>query len=126
MSGCPWLVQLASISCSLHSDSEHMISDLAGVFWSAGADRLAGGGPGGGAMTFEDSGYSMGEADALLGPLLGVDPADLIEWTLIAFTNDDEAGSMLRVGSSAEGNVEIVRMLATAIAQIADDLTEEE
>lgn len=77
-------------------------------------------------MTFEDSGYSMGEADALLGPLLGVGPADLIEWTLIAFTEDDEGGSMLRVGSSAEGNAEILRMLATAIAQIADDLTEED
>lgn len=76
-------------------------------------------------MTFEDSGYSMGEADALLGPLLGVDPAGLIEWTLVAFTDDDE-GSMLRVGSSAEGNVEILRMLATAIAQIADDLSEEQ
>jgi hypothetical protein len=77
-------------------------------------------------MTFEESGYSMGEADALLGPLLGVDPANLIEWTLIAFTDDDEGSGMLRVGSSADGNLEIVRMLATAIAQIADDLTEEE
>lgn len=77
-------------------------------------------------MTFDESDYSMGEANALLGPLLGVDPAALSEWTLIAFTDDDTGGGMLRVGSSAEGNLEILRMLATAIAQIADDLTEEE
>ena len=75
---------------------------------------------------YHDSGYSMGEAEALLGPLAGADPDDILEWALVVVTDDHQGGAQVRVGSSAGNAAQTVRILATAIVELSGDMGEEQ
>lgn len=39
-------------------------------------------------MTGQDSGYTLGEVAALLAPLLGCEPNDLLDWVIVGLSSD--------------------------------------
>ena len=61
------------------------------------------------------SSYTVGEVAALIAPVVGADPEDLADWTIVTIRRD---GGILTASSGEDTSI-VIQLLAVAIGRIA-------